>query len=620
MAKRPEVSIKLTAVDKTAQAFKSVNRSLGAVRKSLLNFKTGIATAVGAGGLGLMVKASLDATDALAKTANRIGVTTQELQKLHHAATITGVETATMNMALQRFIRRTAEAAQGTGEAKAALKELGLNASQLTKLPLEEQMLALADAFAGAGTDADRVRLAMKLFDSEGVALVQTLKEGRSGLKGMFEDAETLGMVLSTSAVKGVEAANDSMARLVGVGKGFRDQVVAALAPGLEALTTHFTNLIVEQSAAKGGFEALAKAVAVDLIEGMKTAVLAGVNFFNFFIESINTTAQAWANFKNMFTLDERSGAQVLLQNYEKNLADLYAELEKAPDKADGLFGFLTRTKADVQANIDALEAEMARLRQIAKPEDGGNLIDLIPTDGLTAAFDALLEGLAKSKDAVNEVTEPAVAAVAKMPSLFQQMGMAAGLAFEDIAEGFGSIGERGKKMEADFKSLAESGIDSLTNGLAAAVEGTKSLKDAFADMARGIVQDLTKMLIKYYLVQPLFNAITGAFPTGPSPAPSSPPTQNAIGGPVHRGKMHLVGERGPELFVPSRSGSIVPNDKLGGGSVIVQQTINVTTGVQQTVRAEIANLMPQIQAAAKAAVAESRMRGGAYSRAMVGA
>ena len=88
----------------------------------------------------------------------------------------------------------------------------------------------------------------------------------------------------------------------------------------------------------------------------------------------------------------------------------------------------------------------------------------------------------------------------------------------------------------------------------------------------------------------------------------------------MHRGRMHLVGERGPELFVPSRSGSIVPNDKLGGGGVIVQQTINVTTGVQQTVRAEIANLMPQIQAAAKAAVAESRMRGGAYSRAMVGA
>ena len=49
----------------------------------------------------------------------------------------------------------------------------------------------------------------------------------------------------------------------------------------------------------------------------------------------------------------------------------------------------------------------------------------------------------------------------------------------------------------------------------------------------------------------------------------------------------------------------------------MVNQTINVTTGVQQTVRAEIANLMPQISDAAKSAVAEGRMRGGSYGSAM---
>ena len=59
--------------------------------------------------------------------------------------------------------------------------------------------------------------------------------------------------------------------------------------------------------------------------------------------------------------------------------------------------------------------------------------------------------------------------------------------------------------------------------------------------------------------------------------------------------------------------------DHEGGGMapVVVNQTINVTTGVQQTVRAEIANLMPQISDAAKSAVAEGRMRGGAYGSAM---
>jgi phage-related minor tail protein len=93
-----------------------------------------------------------------------------------------------------------------------------------------------------------------------------------------------------------------------------------------------------------------------------------------------------------------------------------------------------------------------------------------------------------------------------------------------------------------------------------------------------------------------------------------------AIGGSVQAGSPYLVGERGQEIFVPNQSGSIVPNNKLGGGGVVLNQTINVTTGVSQTVRAEIANLMPQIANATKGAVADARMRGGSYSKALIGA
>jgi hypothetical protein len=68
-------------------------------------------------------------------------------------------------------------------------------------------------------------------------------------------------------------------------------------------------------------------------------------------------------------------------------------------------------------------------------------------------------------------------------------------------------------------------------------------------------------------------------------------------------------------MFIPSRSGSIVPNNKLGGGgTVVVNQNINVATGVQQTVRAEVLGLMPQIAEASKAAVLDARRRGGAFA------
>jgi hypothetical protein len=98
---------------------------------------------------------------------------------LQFAGKLTGVEVNTMNMALQRFTRRASEAARGTGEAKGALRELRLDARELVKLPLDQQMLQLADAFEDAKRRGlNPLRLAFKLFDSEGAQLVTTLADG----------------------------------------------------------------------------------------------------------------------------------------------------------------------------------------------------------------------------------------------------------------------------------------------------------------------------------------------------------------------------------------------------------------------------------------------------------
>jgi phage-related minor tail protein len=129
--------------------------------------------------------------------------------------------------------------------------------------------------------------------------------------------------------------------------------------------------------------------------------------------------------------------------------------------------------------------------------------------------------------------------------------------------------------------------------------------------MAGDIIKELYRVFVVKQITGFISNAITSAFPSlGATP-------MKAIGGPVQRGNPYVVGERGPELFVPSRSGSIVSNDNMsGGGGVTVVQNINVSTGVQQTVRTEIKSLMPQIAESAKAAVADAKRRGGSYGRA----
>jgi hypothetical protein len=55
----------------------------------------------------------------------------------------------------------------------------------------------------------------------------------------------------------------------------------------------------------------------------------------------------------------------------------------------------------------------------------------------------------------------------------------------------------------------------------------------------------------------------------------------------------------------------------VGGGTpVVVNQSLNFSTGVQATVRNEVMALMPQIQESTKAAVAEQAQRGGSFTRA----
>ena len=96
-----------------------------------------------------------------------------------------------------------------------------------------------------------------------------------------------------------------------------------------------------------------------------------------------------------------------------------------------------------------------------------------------------------------------------------------------------------------------------------------------------------------------------------------------ASGGTIQANTPSLVGERGPELFVPRTAGAITPSSltpgKMGGSSVVINQNLNFALGVTNTVRTEIANLLPQIQQSTISAVADAKLRGGKFAKAFGG-
>ena len=172
---------------------------VGGVAKRLAGFGS-ILTGVSVGSFAVFAKLTADNIDSMAKFADRIGIGVDKLAALEHGANLTGVGINNLRLGLQRMTRRVSEAAQGTGEAQKALAELGVDAKALNSLSPDEQFKELAEAMESVSNQSDRVRLAMRLFDSEGVALVNTMKGGRAALEGFEAEARKLGLTFSRDA------------------------------------------------------------------------------------------------------------------------------------------------------------------------------------------------------------------------------------------------------------------------------------------------------------------------------------------------------------------------------------------------------------------------------------
>jgi hypothetical protein len=141
-------------------------------------------------------------------------------------------------------------------------------------------------------------------------------------------------------------------------------------------------------------------------------------------------------------------------------------------------------------------------------------------------------------------------------------------------------------------KPFADAFTSGLLDGMVAVVDGTKTAEQAFADflnsIAKMLMQTAQQMIAQYialgiarmFAIPGSYKMSGGGFAFGGSgAAPAGLNTsfigsslfgQRAIGGPVSGNRPYLVGERGPELFVPGAQGNIVPNSAMGSANVTV--------------------------------------------------
>jgi len=220
---------------------KKTARALGGIAK----WGGGIAAAGGAALFGV-AKGMADAGDAAAKTADRLGFGVEALQEYRFAAERSGVSAQTLDMAIQRFGRRSAEAAMGTGAAKDALKALNIEVKDSSGNMRNAEAI-FTEALGQLGKVKDpltRNALAMKLFDSEGVKLVQMTKDGAEGIAALRKEARVLGAVISEDAARQSEAFGDKLTNVTTAVTGLRNRLGEKLLPVLTSLMDRLAVII----------------------------------------------------------------------------------------------------------------------------------------------------------------------------------------------------------------------------------------------------------------------------------------------------------------------------------------------------------------------------------------
>ena len=136
----------------------------------------------------------------------------------------------------------------------------------------------------------------------------------------------------------------------------------------------------------------------------------------------------------------------------------------------------------------------------------------------------------------------------------------------KDLKKDIDEATDKTNTLGKAFEKVGDKIATGVSDALADAVMGTKSLADA----AKNLLNDIARTLIRTGINTLLFNAFGG----------SSGIFKNldtfATGGRPTVGKPAIVGEKGPELFVPSRAGTIIPNNQLGGGGLTNNIVVNV--------------------------------------------
>ena len=550
------VKVEILAQDKTARAFNSARERAKGLTSVLNTLATvGVGAAVGLGAAFVKVQKDLDKLGKSAKDA-QIGVET--FQKWQFAASQSGVSAEEFAASLGRAQKRIGEfAARGTGAAAKSLEKLGVSLRTVDG-DMRDQESILRDYFRALdslGSAQERTSAITDLFGANARKMTLAFGQGTEVIEDFERQAESLGLVISGNTIAAAEKFNDQLDILQRVLQGKIAENMGKIAPSIIAVTEAAIELIpVIADATSSLLELFGIGKKAELLDS-----LGDLNSELFFVDQ---------KIKNLTPM--KGG---LLDFFGGSATESLAELERNKkqilSRRDTIFSEISAidkpvfqprfTNSSTETFND--QPSLALLPSTTQAEK--NDFYKIQTEMFnfqSNLFFAKLEQTQELKDAQNKAAEEQL-------KLNQKI-------YEDSKASFQDLFQDNMVMAAEtgFKSVLDSWARTLQQMM------FKALSSGIFDLLAGIGGGGSGSF------GGLFKSVFGGF--------------KADGGSVSRGKSYIVGERGPELFAPNQSGSIIPNaqdsgginivnniDASGGGADVDQRIrVAVTAAGQQTV------------------------------------
>lgn len=520
MAKLEDLVLRITAdsrqlrreLGRVESRNNQISKSIGAKWRGLSGTFGGITSRVGALGAGLaalgsgLAVAGIDRqvdrfeemADSIDKTSQKLDVGVETLQNWRFAAELAGVGANTFDMALQRFIRRSGEAALGTGEARGALRELGVELRDgQGNIRKSEELFQDAIRALGRLEDATtRTAVAQKLFDSEGVALVNLA----TNFDELVGKAEELGVAIDEDVIRSLVRTKDE---------------AAALGAQLDQrLSTSMSKLAILSLAIKKGF--------VDAVAS-----------FSDTIDESKLLREAFENITPVQLLDDLDVVARRIVRAQDAIANLNREIASYIQNAgagtpaavleQGVGALQKRIAAASQELVD-LQARQAELQNPTTPDARAipTISSLSPDD---KAATQRAKDLARAQRELNSILEagrsPAERLSLALASLTKdyEAGLISLEDFEagqaSIAKQFDELAEKTSESASRFvieiESLSNTLVDNFSDALARMLlEGELT----FEALAQSFAQSFLSTVINQTLTSGLprlFSAFTGA-------------------------------------------------------------------------------------------------------------